>query len=131
MYTDEALEQRRQLRNHPKVKAAVCKWWPVLPKSFGNVSKHTYIQLSMVLGKALLPNFNSGEVFTAAEEDWQQDSHGRSSLNEPLVSDAMFELADLWCHSCSAEEYAEFLDQCFAAVTLKRGGTFTLRTLTR
>jgi len=131
-YTDEALVLRSKLREDPQVLAALDKWWQTLPKSpFGGVSKQTYSGLSLCLNKALNRQYKYLEALGSAEQDWAEDSRGRQEMKSDLLSDAMFQLADLWCEGMAAEGYAKFLEQLLEAVTLNRDGIKTLRPLAR
>jgi len=44
------------------------------------------------------------------DADWEADVLGAEVMSREAFSVAMFELADLWCHTTEAAEYANFLD---------------------
>lgn len=74
------------------------------------------------MNKALNRQYKYLEALGSAEQDWAEDSRGRQEMKSDLLSDAMFQLADLWCEGMAAEGYAKFLEQLLEAVTLNRDG---------
>lgn len=118
MYTDDMIAQRSNLREHPAVIQALEKWWAMLPTTFGELAKPTYIQMSLSISKVLFPKFVHIEALAMAEEDWKEDAQGRkATMTQQMLQDALFQLADLWTEGVAPSEYAEFLDVLFADVT--------------
>ncbi|KAK3280378.1 hypothetical protein CYMTET_11783 [Cymbomonas tetramitiformis] len=118
MYTDDMIAQRTNLREHAAVIQALEKWWAMLPTTFGELARPTYIQMSLSIGKVLFPKFVHIQALAMAEEDWKEDAQGRkATMTKPMLQDALFQLADLWTEGVSPSEYAEFLDALFTDVT--------------
>ena len=42
-------------------------------------------------------------------DDWEGDCKGNTNMNYPDFFDAVFELADMWCDSVDAAEYAKLI----------------------
>lgn len=55
-------------------------------------------------------------------DDWIADSDSKAIMHFPAFFDALFELADMWCTSVCAEDYAELLkvgqELCWGRLTL-------------
>ena len=45
------------------------------------------------------------------EEDWLDDNKGKEQMDYPDFFDALFELADMWCDTVDAGDYARLLNQ--------------------
>ena len=45
------------------------------------------------------------------EEDWLDDNKGKEQMDYPDFFDALFELADMWCDTVHAADYARLLNQ--------------------
>lgn len=97
LYSCEALRARFGLRQHPKLKMILHKWWTMLVFSTHasrepistEVEKQDYCRLLLLIYKALLNPFNQAEAETSAEKDWQADSKGHDVLGSELFMDAM------------------------------------------
>ena len=46
------------------------------------------------------------------KEDWEADCKGHQMMCFPEFFSALFELADVWCPTVVAEDYAELLEVC-------------------
>ena len=111
---------RRALRSDPSVTAELHRFWAVYANdSAGRVSKTEYLNVHAKLSAVLIPDLTHEEVVAAGEEDWESDSKGKEKIGEEEVCDCLFELADLWCSSIDAAEYASFLRKLFKRVTVK------------
>ena len=55
------------------------------------------------------------------QEDWDVDSDGHATLSEDAFRNSMFELADIWTATVSAEEYIEFLEKLLKSVADRNG----------
>ena len=79
--------------------------------------------------QVLLPMFNlKGSLDYDPEEDWMEDSKGQHShMGFPGFFNALFKLADTWCMTIGAHDYANLLlDLLKDAQELERSkGTFT------
>ena len=52
-----------------------------------------------------------GDITYDPEEDWLDDNKGKPQMDYPDFFDAMFELADMWCDTVDAGDYAKLLQQ--------------------
>ena len=89
-----------------------------------------YFLLFRRLFRVLLEGFDTSSGDEDIEEDWANDSAGRGSLTREQFGDALFELADTWCHGVCAKEYSSFLDNLFSSVAMPgESGHFIWREL--
>ena len=49
------------------------------------------------LYRAMQPSFDKSDVLVAISEDWVHDARGANAMDFPMLSRALFELADNWC----------------------------------
>jgi hypothetical protein len=120
MYTIESLIERAVLQKNKEIRAAITQMWdlPGMSKEGGELLKESYIEFITALHKALVPDIAREEATDAASHDWDSDSGGRKhTMTHAQFDLAVFELADLWCHSIEAEEYVGFLDQLLRTIT--------------
>ena len=124
LYTEENERKRQSLRHHPAVEQALETWWTTAMSTIEAdgrakeefLRKDDYIMVSKCMYKALIETYDEDEAIAEAEDDWEKDSQGTGALGKKLFLDAMFELADMWTETITAEEYRGFLDQLFQCV---------------
>jgi hypothetical protein len=123
MYTIESLIERAVLQKDTGIRDSIEQMWE-LPGMFkeGGVFliMESYIEFNMALHKALVPDISYEEAMDAADQDWEKDSGGRDTMTHKQFNLAVFELADLWCHSIDAEEYVDFLGTLLRAITFQQ-----------
>jgi hypothetical protein len=119
MYTIQHLIERSNLKRDRRIQQTVFEMWEVgdMTKVRGELTKEAYIHFICMLHKALIPNITRAEADEAALHDWETDSEGRSAMSYAQFHSAMFELADMWCESIDADEYAQFLRQLAETMT--------------
>jgi len=113
MYTSEALATREALCEHPAVVDALHRFAQLYrPDADGNVSRLEYARVHVAIVQALMGHHlrSEAQVREAIDEDWASDSAGQPELTPARLSDALFEMADLWCPGLDAEEYVSFLN---------------------
>jgi hypothetical protein len=74
MLTAEAVEQRRCLKEDPKLREAVQGWWDGVAKEHCmQMDKDAYIIFSVSLHKHFVPDVTDEEALVAALDDWKED----------------------------------------------------------
>jgi hypothetical protein len=113
MYTPEALAARAALREHPALVDALHRFGQLYtPDAGGNVSRLEYARVHVGIVQALMGHHvrSEAQVRETIDEDWESDSAGHLVLTPLRLSDALFEMTDLWCPGLDVEEYVSFLD---------------------
>ncbi|CUG86896.1 Ca2+-binding protein, putative [Bodo saltans] len=113
MYSSDNVKLREKNRHDPAVKAATDRFWSLVPKTAtGNVNKGTYIWYSRHLFFTFVRDATEQEFQNVVQEDWKNDAVYSCSMNERMFAFAVFNLADIWCETMEAAEYAEFISRC-------------------
>ena len=133
-YTEESVNQRVQLMQHPKVKHALDQLWMAANFNAEDeiIDKEEYLMMHRKIVLALEPGTYPLEALAVASEDWVRDSEGKKGLDRERFLWSWFELADLWTKSMEAEEYEQFLTSMMALLTREvRDEDGTLRAVWR
>ena len=133
-YTEESVNQRVQLMQHPKVKHALDQLWMAANFNAEDeiIDKEEYLMMHRKIVLALEPGTYPLEALAVASEDWVRDSEGKKGLDRERFLWSWFELADLWTESMEAEEYEQFLTSMMALLTREvRDEDGTLRAVWR
>ncbi|KAL3923154.1 MAG: hypothetical protein SGPRY_004310 [Prymnesium sp.] len=121
----EYQKQRWQLRQDPKVKAVLEKWWAAALRSRVSpeaphdefLRKEDYLNISRCMYKALIQACDEAHALAEAEYDWENDSQGEGVLGKDRFLGAVFGLTELWTSGVEADECCSFLEavlQCVA-----------------
>ena len=104
METEQAMRQRRQLRERPEVVAELRMWWDCALRSIqsrssqkDSLERPDYMRLSRLLHKALISEWDEEDAEACAAEDWETDSAGLPMIGEERFMDCIFELVDVRC----------------------------------
>ncbi|GAX76045.1 hypothetical protein CEUSTIGMA_g3488.t1 [Chlamydomonas eustigma] len=117
LYTDEAIQNRHKIRVDPRVIDVIRDWWKFIPKEHPEqgipyLTKPVYCAMVVIIQMMLLPRFKmEGDIEYDPEEDWLDDNKGQDVMGYPDFFDALFELADMWCETVSAVDYATLLSK--------------------
>lgn len=131
MYSQEAIDERYQLRHVPEVRQMLLAWWgsvQELLQASGLETNRLYErEYKVVFGKIyklMMPaeDYDVAEARVAVHDDWEADSAGVGYLTCESFCEAIFELADVWTLTTEKSEYASFLSELHTKVT--RGGRF-------
>ena len=108
-YTEESVNQRVQLMQHPKVKHALDQLWTAANFNTEDeiIDKEEYLMMHRKIVLALEPGTYPLEALAVASEDWVRDSEGKKGLDRERFLWSWFELADLWTETMEAEEYEQ------------------------
>ncbi|GAB5369927.1 hypothetical protein AAMO2058_001448200 [Amorphochlora amoebiformis] len=121
MYTLENIQRRKALKNEPKIKLGIEKFWKLLEIDSNNrLTKRGYKDLMIRICKVLRPSFDQESALEEIDVDFERDAKGASSLSYSFFYDSMFELVDLWTVDVEPEEYQNFLDNIFVRMTIQR-----------
>jgi len=123
-YSPEMVAARFELRRHPLVLTALHEWWQTALRSLQSggdseaclMSRDQYCLICKRLYGALMPTLDEEDAIACAETEWDTDSKGQPQMERGLFLDAMFELADTWCRTAEADEYATFLSELLTVV---------------
>lgn len=122
-YDDASVRQRVQLKQHPRVKAALARLWDAANTDCRDqvLDRAEYGVMHRKMLLALRPMIGPREALHSAEEDWAADAEGEAvkAIDRPKFEWALFELADLWTDSVSATEYADFCDRMLRLITTR------------
>jgi CRP-like cAMP-binding protein len=120
MYTIESLMQRAALVDHPTVVRAVKRHWQLWDLDGSNgISRDEYVELNMMMQKALVEDLDLEQAKSNAEMDWARDvdnGEDMSVMSYDQFRDSMFEVADIWVDEIDPNLYSSFLDDLLAAV---------------
>lgn len=118
--TQEALVMRTAIKEDARVREVLERFWRVLVKDEnGRIGKEEYLKAHTKIGLALVPDVTYEEAAASGEQDWVEDAHGASSMEKSDFDTSLFQLADMWCDSISADKYARFLRRLFRLITVK------------
>ena len=134
MYGTFKLGTRAKLRTNPLIIAAIDAWWEVVLASLqaqgqlgaevtatdrlqATVDKAEYVRIGRCLFKALMPVWDEADAQLSAEDDWEQDAKGESTIDRRSFGESMFQLVDLWTTGTDPAEYATFLDSLLEQAT--------------
>lgn len=109
----EMLKKRMMLRKHPLVVHQIARWLMLVEQP---VTHAEYTRLMVCIYKAIVRprwrdragEFDEADARACAEEDWQSDSDD-GFLSTRSYLDGMFQLADHWTATVTAEAYARWL----------------------
>ena len=137
LHTEVLWKARMDVSIDPMVTEELHKWWlmsrstfcrtPADAAKFDGLTESMYNKLMMRLYKALVAPFDPIDAGKCAREEWKADSRGASRLGRVQLSEALFEMADVWTRSVRAEEYGLFLRMLFDHIT--QGEPATLKPL--
>ena len=118
------------LRQEPAVIEVLHAWWATAQCSVQQaraaateLHKREYIQILVLVGKALLKDCFESEARREAEKDWAEDSKDAKTMTRECFMDAIFELADHWSNGVSSAEYAAILRRLLKRITLSEDGS--------
>jgi Ca2+-binding EF-hand superfamily protein len=135
MYSDVAQHQRKSLRYHPEIVACLYRWWtcviiPIVDTDHsGTLGREEYIVFHKCLNRALLsgeprgennckpPELSSAEATQMALEDWEHDCGAAATIDAERFRNALFEMCDLWTDTTDPQEYVDFLEWLFEAMS--------------
>ena len=63
------------------------------------------------------PPVRRERVLEEAEKDWANDSAGAHTMEYDRFFDAIFQLCDIWTHSCEVKEYCALLERLIGGAT--------------
>ena len=124
LHTPAAMRMRAALRSHPRVLEALDAWWLTAQNTMqrkatgrGRTStpqvlpKKDYLELNMLLYKAMVPEWDEEDANSTAKASWVEDAGaGAKSLTADRFRDSMFELADMHTLHIKSSEIVTFLD---------------------
>ena len=123
MYSDEAIQRRRELFNHPQIRRLLDLFWHTYEKNEDNEIVFTeYASVHIKMAKAVLgeDQFDVKLAQHQAVQDWKRDTGG-SAFNVGLKYGqfirSLFELVDIWTDSLEPEDYVQFLETLYFRVT--------------
>ena len=124
------------LRVHPRVSAALHRWWQVAlrateassPESHGSTAGSAEVQdvtldyagysaVLMRLYRVMMEDFDPEKAAHDVENDWRDDAKGATAMTRSAFGNALFMLADLWTDGMTGAEYEGFLNYLFDRIT--------------
>ncbi|KAJ9444621.1 hypothetical protein DIPPA_07800 [Diplonema papillatum] len=108
LYSKENFAKRYRLRKTPAIHAEIEHWWAQVSER-GKMTYPAYVAVFKPLYFRLVAQGTDNRAQEAVDKDWINDSGGSDYLNGDQFFYSVFGLADLWCNSCEAGEYVEFL----------------------
>ncbi|KAL1527514.1 hypothetical protein AB1Y20_008904 [Prymnesium parvum] len=118
--TEDMLAMRAALRHDESIKRELRKFWAVYHKdAHGKITKEEYLHVHTKYCLVLIPDISPADARAAGEEDWAGDADGHETMSQKQLFKCLFELADMWCTSVDASEYASFLRKLFKRTTVK------------
>jgi len=111
-------EERVELESFSKPQ--ILEFWSILDfkkNEQGNLTKDSFIALNLCLGKSLCEDFREDEILHGAEEDWERDVQGRSSMSLRDFRNSILELVELWAVENTVFGYRSFLEELLSAVS--------------
>ena len=115
--TEDMFKRRLELRHNPAVLDALQHFWDATLRSIRQCGRQEtsldfdgYTYLFERVYRVLLDEWDATDAHRTIADDWESDCKGGCiRLTREMLCDSLFELADTWCSSVNAEEYAEFL----------------------
>ena len=130
MHTPAAMRMRAALRSHPRVLEALEAWWLTAQNTMQRkatkrgrtctqvLPKKDYLELNVLLYKAMVPEWDEEDANSTAKESWVEDAGaGAKSLTADRFRDSMFELADMHTLHIKSSEIVTFLDTLLERVS--------------
>eukprot|EP01048_Picozoa_sp_COSAG05_P006807 COSAG05_NODE_459_length_9617_cov_12.484661_9_plen_146_part_00 len=112
MESELALAQRGSLRTHPAVQDALRRLGNAAFErdENGAVLQAEYLRVHARITRILAPKMREEDAAAAAEREWENDSDGQGWIDDSRISEALFQLVDLWSQTTEPEEYLSFLE---------------------
>ena len=118
--TPEALAMRAAVKEDVRVQRELDRFWSAYNKDDADrISKAEYLKVHVKIGLVLVPDLTPEEAHASGEEDWKEDARGQETMGRAELFACLFQLADMWVDSLSAEDYAKFLRRLFRRVTVR------------
>ena len=104
MYTNEAIVKRAEARHDPGVLDILHTWWETARRSLllgvgSPMEKRGYTMMMRKIYRVVIEEYDEEDATACAEEDWEKDAKGETTLSREMFGDALFELADTWVRS--------------------------------
>lgn len=112
MESETALAERASLRTHPAVQDALRRLGNAAFErdESGRVLQSEYLRVHARISRVLAPKMPEEDSAAAAEREWANDSAGQEWIDDSRISEALFQLVDLWSQTTEPEEYLSFLE---------------------
>eukprot|EP00949_MAST-11_sp_MAST-11-sp1_P000833 g833.t1 len=118
LFTPKALLMRESLRFEGKIVQILRELWEATDKdSNRRITKGEYFDLYERLYKRIIGVMDKRKQQKYMEKEWDVDRNGHGYLDSKRFHRAIFQLADIWTHKISVNEYAEFLQDLLDGVT--------------
>ena len=111
-YTEEAMQKRSELMDHPDIVSVLDLLWfcANTDASDAIIDRDEYVVMHRKITLSLAAaDVTPKEVARMADEDWERDSQGKAGLDRARFYWTWFELADMYTKSLEAEDYVDFL----------------------
>lgn len=117
--TEDAFNQRMELRRDPKVLEALGRWWDAVIRTAKlarpdarSMLKYEFCALYVRVCSSVLEEdeYDEEECIPAAFEEWMEDSNDGVVMERTNFLDSIFEIADLYTLEIDQEEYCRFLN---------------------
>merc|ERR1711939_768043 len=110
--SSEANELRRaDLSTHPAIQDALFRLIALYElDEEGRIPKAEYITKHRRVAMLLMPQMPAEETLAEAVVDWGDDADGEDSISQEALTNALFQLTDIWCKTTQVGEYLAFLD---------------------
>ena len=90
--TPEMKAARAAMRNHPRVAAALNRWWDATDlDGNGAIDREEYIELGKALYRVMIADGNEAEAYKSAVADWEEDSNGGTEMDGECFKQAIFQ----------------------------------------
>ena len=90
--TPEMKAARAAMRNHPRVSAALNKWWNATDlDGNGAIDRDEYIELGKALYRVMIADGNEAEAYKSAVADWEEDCNGETVMDSDHFKQAIFQ----------------------------------------
>eukprot|EP00741_Cyanophora_paradoxa_P003373 tig00000692_g3278.t1 len=120
LLSDAALVRREKLKFDPGIISLQTEFWRACDANHdGKINKEEYISLSMLFYRALHKKWDPKRALECAQEDWEFDRRGRTTLGLEEFRLALFQLVDLWTEGVDLEEYDGMLTRLLDVMTAR------------
>lgn len=115
LYSSENMRMRESNKYNEAVVKAIDDFWASLPKTLhANINKSIYTWFNRKLYFMFVASATEDDFQRTVHEDWRNDAVWSHVMTKRSFSDAIFNLADLWCETVDPKEYADFIRRCQA-----------------
>uniref|UniRef100_A0A7S2CF38 Uncharacterized protein n=1 Tax=Octactis speculum TaxID=3111310 RepID=A0A7S2CF38_9STRA len=106
MYSYKSQGKRSKLKRSPQIVALIQELWGLAAQGADAQDQKNYITMIRKFHLLIVPPGSEDDIEKVAQDDWERDSKGASTLSYELFFESIWQLVDTWTETTEEEEYA-------------------------